>query len=83
MTDILNRHFITIFLIVGFAMKLRSQRRAGDTRLRYFWITVFSTIVLVIADSLDAWAQGEPERHVLRLVFSVIGYVARPAYIFS
>ena len=78
-TDILNRHFITIFLIVGFAMKLRSQRRAGDTRLRYFWITVFSTIVLVIADSLDAWAQGEPERHVLRLIFSVIGYVARPA----
>ena len=79
MTYILNRHFITIFLIVGFAMKLRSQRRAGDTNLRYFWLTVFSAIVLVAADSLDVWAQQEQDRYVLRLVFSVIGYVMRPA----
>ena len=79
MTYLLNRHFITIFLIVGFAIKLRSQRRAGDTRLRYFWMTVFSTIILVAADSLEVWAQGATDRRAMRLVFSVIGYIARPA----
>lgn len=77
-TYLLNRHFITIFLIAGFAMKLRSQRRAGDTRLRYFWMTVISTIILVAADCLDVWARGEPDRRFLHLVFSMIGYVMRP-----
>ena len=79
MTYILNRHFITIFLIVGFAIKLRSQRRAGDTRLHYFWMTVISTVILVVADSLDVWSQGETDRRFLHLVFSMIGYVIRPA----
>lgn len=79
MTYLLNRHFITIFLIVGFAMKLRSQRRAGDTRLRYFWMTVVSTIIVVAADCLDVWSRGEPDRRTLHLVFSMIGYVMRPA----
>ena len=78
MTDLLSRHFITIFLIVGFAMKLRSQRRAGDTRLRYFWLTIISAIILVAADSLEIWAQGEVSRRFPRLVFSIIGYTARP-----
>lgn len=78
MTYLVSRHFITIFLIVGFAMKLRSQRRAGDTQLRYFWLTVVSTLILVVADSLEIWSQGDPSRRYLRIAFSVVGYVARP-----
>ena len=56
--ELLNKHFISILLVIGFSMKLWSQRRAGDRHLWWYWLTVFSTMVLIVADSFELWAQG-------------------------
>ena len=63
---------------MGFSLKLWSQRRAGDAQLRYYWLTVLSTMVLIAADSLEYWASKDPGLRFWRILFSVIGYVMRP-----
>ena len=75
---LLCRHFITIFLIVVFSMKLWRQRGSMDHSLRYHWITIVSALLLVIADSMEFWAQQDPSRRCWRILFSVIGYSMRP-----
>ena len=77
--ELLNKHFISILLVIGFSMKLWSQRRAGDRHLWWYWLTVFSTMVLIVADSFELWAQGDPSRRFFRMFFSVVGYIMRPA----
>lgn len=74
----LYQHFITFFLIVGFSVKLWGQRRAGDAPLRYYWLTVISTLILIAADTLESWAAEDPGLRFWRVLFSVIGYVMRP-----
>lgn len=76
--ELLNRYFIPLFLIVGFSLKLWRQRGSMDKSLRYHWLTIVSTLVLIIADSLEYWAQMDPSRRFVRLLFSVIGYIMRP-----
>ena len=51
--ELLDRHFIPLFLIIGFSMKLWSKRSITDTSQRYYWLTVNSTLILIIADSLE------------------------------
>ena len=77
-TAFLDKYFITIFLIVGFSVKLWSQRRTGDAQLRYFWLTLISVVLLIAADSLEDWASLDPDRRFWRLLFSVVGYAVRP-----
>ena len=76
--ELLNGYFIPLFLIVGFSLKLWRQRGSMDKSLRYHWLTIISTLVLIIADSLEYWAQADPSRRFVRLLFSVIGYIMRP-----
>jgi diguanylate cyclase (GGDEF)-like protein len=76
--ELLDKHFIPLFLIIGFSMKLWSKRSFTDTSQRYYWLTVISTMILIIADSMEAWAQGSPEWRFWRILFSVIGYIMRP-----
>ena len=76
--ELFYRHFLTLFLIVGFSMKLWHQRGSMDHSLRYHWITIVSTFVMIIADSLELWAQADPSRRFWRILFSVIGYIMRP-----
>ncbi len=78
-TVFLDRYFIPLFLIVGFSMKLWSSRGSTDKTLRYYWLTVISTVILIASDSLEAWAQGNPDLRFWRILFSVIGYITRPA----
>ena len=75
----LEKHFITIFLIVGFSMYLWRQRRSEEKEYRIHWMTIVSTIILIVADCFVVWAQGDPARQAWRLFFSVVGYVIRPA----
>ena len=75
---LLTRHFIPLFMIIGFSMKLWSRRGTTDNSLRYYWLTVISTLVLIIADSIETWAQGSMSLRPWRLLFSVVGYVFRP-----
>ena len=59
-------------------MKLWHQRGSTDVSLRYHWITVISTFILFVADSLEIWAQQDPSREFWRILFSVVGYTMRP-----
>ena len=76
--ELLGRHFLTIFLIIGFSMKLWHQRGSMDRSLRYHWLTVVSTLLLILADCLELWAQQDPSRRFWRITFSILGYVMRP-----
>ena len=76
--NFLNMDFLTIFLILGFSMKLAMRKRARDTHIPYLWLTVFCTVGLVAAVNLEYWAQEDPDRIFWRTLFNVIGYVLRP-----
>ena len=76
--ELLNRNFIPVFLIIGFSMKLWGSRGSSDKSIRYYWLTVISTLLLVAADSLEIWSQRDPSLRILRIAFSVTGYVMRP-----
>lgn len=76
--ELLNRSFIPVFLIIGFSMKLWGSRGSSDKSIRYYWLTVISTVILVGADSLEFWAQRDPSLRILRIAFSVAGYVMLP-----
>lgn len=75
---LLSKHFIPLFMIVGFSMKLWSKRGSTDESLRYYWLTVISALILIVADSIETWAQGSSSLRDWRLLFSVVGYVFRP-----
>lgn len=75
---LLSKHFITLFLIIGFSMRLWSKRGSTDESLRYYWLTVISTLILIIADSGEVWSQGSSGLKTWRILFSVIGYIFRP-----
>ena len=77
--EFLNLFFIPLFLIVGFSMKLWNSRGATGRNLRYYWLTVISTLILIAADSLEIWASQDPELRFWRVFFSFAGYVTRPA----
>ena len=77
--EFLDKNFIPLFLIIGFSMKLWSSRSSTDRTLRYYWLTVISTLILIAADSLETWTQANPDLRFWRIFFSVIGYVTRPA----
>ena len=76
--NFLNMDFLTIFLILGFSMKLAMRKRARDTHIPYLWLTVFCTVGLVAAVNLEYWAQEDPDRIFWRTLFNVIGYSLRP-----
>ena len=77
-TEFLDRNFIPLFLIIGFSLKLWRQRGSMDKSLRYHWMTVISTLILIAADSLEIWASLDSSRYFWRILFSVIGYIMRP-----
>ena len=78
MAYLIEKHFITIFLIVGFSMYLWRQSRTGEKEFRIYWMTIVSTIILIVADCVVVWAEGDPGYRAWRLLFSVVGYATRP-----
>ena len=76
--ELLNRFFIPVFLAVGFSMKLWGSRGSTDRSVRYYWLTIFSIVILIAADALESWAQRDPDLVLFRTAFTVIGYVMRP-----
>ena len=76
--ELLNRFFIPVFLAVGFSMKLWGSRGSTDRSVRYYWLTIFSTVILIAADAMEMWAQRDPGLELFRTAFTVIGYVMRP-----
>jgi hypothetical protein len=51
--DILYRHWVTIFTILVFTIKLWPGKRFRNTETKYFWLTVLSTLILVIEDIIE------------------------------
>ncbi len=78
MLEFLTTHFITILLMAGFSLKLAMRREAKGTEIRYLWLTVFCTAILVAEDGLEKWAALNPDWRTARLFLSVIGYSFRP-----
>ena len=74
---LLGRHFISLFLILLFAIRLSSQRVAKDKELRYFWLTVISCFLLVVEDYLETITSTIPDLRFWRTVLSVAGYFLR------
>lgn len=78
MEYLLKNYFVTIFLIVGFSINIYRHRKTNDTQLHFFWLTIISTIILVISDTLESYAAEYEYMRTWRILFSVIGYVFRP-----
>ena len=74
---LLGRHFISLFLILLFAIRLSSQRTTRDKELNYFWLTVISCFLLVLEDQLEMMASEDPDLRFWRILLSVAGYVLR------
>ena len=72
-------HFTTVLLVILCGIRLYSQKKTRDAELRYFWLTLLSCFLLVIQDSVETYAATDPDLRNLRVLFSVIGYVLRPA----
>lgn len=77
MDDLLGRHFITVFLIILFAIRLGSQRSSRDKELRYFWVTLISCLLLVFQDMLETACSQNPDLRFWRTLLSILGYVLR------
>lgn len=77
MDDLLGRHFITVFLIILFGIRLGSQRSSRDKELRYFWVTLISCLLLVFQDMLETACSQNPDLRFWRTLLSILGYVLR------
>ena len=75
--DSLFRHLVTLFLILLFSMKLGVQKSAQDAELKFFWLTVFSCLLLVVEDALETMSQTDPSLRFWRTLLSVLGYTFR------
>lgn len=75
--DMLIRHLVTLFLILLFSILLWKQKSSRDTEQRYFWLTVLSCLMLVLEDSLESIASGDPSLRFWRTLLSVLGYTFR------
>ena len=75
---LISTHYITIFLVVLFGIKLYAQQRTRDVDIRFYWLTLFCCALLVVQDALEATASQDPELRFWRILLSVIGYVLRP-----
>ncbi len=78
MERFLTHHFLTVFLIVVFSLKLATFREYKDAQVRYLWLSVICTALLVLQDMLEASLQPGPGQIQWRVILSVFGYVLRP-----
>ncbi len=74
----LKDHFVTIMLIVSFSLKLASSRDARDSQVRYLWLSIICTALLVFQDIFETHCSLYPSLIVWRTILSVMGFVLRP-----
>lgn len=72
--DMIQRHFVTVFLIILFSIILWPRKKFKNTDNRFFWITVISCFILVLEDILEIIASKHPSMRFFRILLSVIGY---------
>lgn len=76
--DMIAHHFVTLLLIVVYAIKLLDQKKARDAELRYFWMTLICCLLLVLQDVCESLCAMNPALRLPRIFFSIVGYALRP-----
>ena len=71
------RHWVTIFAVFLFFIKLWSRKSFRDTETRYFWMTAISCLCLALEDALETFCALDPSLRFFRILLSVIGYSLR------
>ena len=77
MDELLGKHFIPLFLVILFALRLSTQRSVRDKELNYFWLTLVCSFLLVFEDLFEAICSRNPDLRFWRTLLSVAGYVLR------
>ena len=75
--DMLHRHWVTIFAIMLFCIKLWPGKRFRNTETKYFWVTALSCLFLVVEDAFETICATDPSVRFLRILLSVLGYTFR------
>ena len=73
----LYRHWVSVFSILIFSIKLWPRKNFRNTDTKYFWITVISCFFLVVEDFLETICSTDPSLRFQRTFLSVIGYTMR------
>ena len=77
MDALISRHFIALFMILLFSIRLLSEQSKENSELRYFWLTVICCFFLIVEDQLENFASKDPDLRFLRTFLSVAGYILR------
>ena len=77
MDALFSRHYIALFMILLFSVRLLSERSKENSELRYFWLTVACCFLLIVEDQLEIFAREDPDLRFLRILLSVSGYILR------
>ncbi len=75
--DLLFNNMVTLFLIVLFGIRLLGKKSFQNAETKYFWLTLISCFLLVLADAAEAAASLDPAMRFWRTLLSVIGYTLR------
>lgn len=78
MKYLVDTHFITIFLILGFSMKLLMRKQTRDVQVRYFWLTIICAALSTLASSMEYWAAQSAVRLQWRILFRALEYIFKP-----
>ena len=79
LAQFLNEQLVSIFLVVGFFLRLKLRSRITDRRMRHFYTAVFCCALLILSELLEEYAAQDPSRRFWRILFSALGYSLRPA----
>jgi hypothetical protein len=58
--NLLAKHYITIFPIIVYGIKLNARKKAKDVVLRFFWIILICCFLLVLEDIAESVAALAP-----------------------
>ena len=72
LAQFLNEQLVSIFLVVGFFLRLKLRSRITDRRMRHFYTAVFCCALLILSELLEEYAAQDPSRRFWRILFSVI-----------
>ncbi len=75
--DMLHRHWVTIFAVILFCIKLWPKKRFRNTETRYFWVTALSCLFLILEDTFESISSMYPSMRFARTLLSILGYTFR------
>ena len=75
--DMLHRHWVSIFAVILFCIKLWPRKRFRNTETGYFWVTALSCLFLIFEDTFESISSMYPSMRFARTVLSILGYTFR------